>query len=51
MYAQHIIDTQHTYKRINNTMEALHIEKKGQLLNTLQWFQIYPPPNKNTNNK
>lgn len=46
MFDQQIIDTQHTYDKINNTMEALHIEKKGQLLNTLQGFQINNPPPK-----
>jgi hypothetical protein len=29
------------YSRIDHTLEILHIEKKGQLLNTLRHFHIY----------
>jgi hypothetical protein len=40
-YAQHILDTQNTYSNIQETMDILHIEKKGPLMNTLEQFHIY----------
>jgi hypothetical protein len=40
-YAQHILDTQQTYSNIQETMDILHIEKKGPLMNTLEQFHIY----------
>jgi hypothetical protein len=40
-YAQHIPDTRHTYNTIKETLEVLHIKKKGQFLNTLERFHIY----------
>jgi hypothetical protein len=40
-FAQHILDTGHAYNTIDETMKVLHIEKKGQKLNTLEHFQIY----------
>jgi hypothetical protein len=39
-YAQHILDTQQTYSNIKETMDILHIEKKGPLMNTLEQFHI-----------
>jgi hypothetical protein len=35
-FAQHILDTGYTYNSIDQTTEILHIEKKGQKLNTLK---------------
>jgi hypothetical protein len=40
-YAQHILDTQHAYGTIEDTLDILHIEKKGPLMNTLERFHIY----------
>jgi hypothetical protein len=40
-YAQHILNTGHTYSTINETLEILHTEKKGQLLNTLERYHVY----------
>jgi hypothetical protein len=40
-FAQHILDTGQTYNTIDQTMEILHIEKKGHKLNTLERFVIY----------
>jgi hypothetical protein len=40
-FAQHILDTQHTYDTIEKTMDVLHIEKKGPLLNTWERFYIH----------
>jgi hypothetical protein len=40
-YAQHILDTQHTYSNIHETMDILQFEKKGPLMNTLEQFHIY----------
>jgi hypothetical protein len=40
-YAQHILDTQHAYGNIEDTLDILHIEKKGPLMNTLKRFHIY----------
>jgi hypothetical protein len=40
-YAQHILDTQHTYSTIENTMRTLQIQKKGQVMNTLERYHIY----------
>jgi hypothetical protein len=40
-YAQHILDTQHTYSNIQETMDILHFERKGPLINTLEQFHIY----------
>jgi hypothetical protein len=36
-YAQHILDTQYAYGTIENTLDILHIEKKGPL----ERFHIY----------
>jgi hypothetical protein len=40
-FAQHILDTGHTYNTIDQTMKILHIEKKGHKLNTLERFEIF----------
>jgi hypothetical protein len=40
-YAQHIIDTGHTYGTIQNTMEILHTTQKGKYMNCLEKFHIY----------
>jgi hypothetical protein len=47
-YAQHILDTQHTYSNIHETMDILHFEKKGPLINTLEQFHIYTASRKKT---
>jgi hypothetical protein len=41
MHAQYITNTGHTYGTINDTSEVLYIEKKSQLLNTIQRFYKY----------
>jgi hypothetical protein len=40
-YAQHILDTGHEYGNIKDTLNILHIQKKGPLMNTLEQYQIY----------
>jgi hypothetical protein len=40
-YAQHILDTQHAYATMEDTLDILHIERKGPLMNTLERFHIY----------
>jgi hypothetical protein len=40
-YAEHILDTQHTYGPITDTMDILHIEKKGRLMNAWEKFYIH----------
>jgi hypothetical protein len=40
-YAEHILDTQHTYSNIHETMDILHFEEKRPLMNTLEQFHIY----------
>jgi hypothetical protein len=40
-YAQHILDKGHKYGTVNKTLEILHIEKKGHLINTLEIFHIH----------
>jgi hypothetical protein len=32
---------QHAYDTIEDTLDILHIERKGPLMNTLEWFHIY----------
>jgi hypothetical protein len=39
-YAQHILDTGHTYDTFEEILDVLQI-KKGQFLNTLERFHIY----------
>jgi hypothetical protein len=40
-YAQHILDTGHTYGKMEETMDVIHTTRKGHLLNTLERFYIY----------
>jgi hypothetical protein len=40
-YAQHILDTGHAYNTIEDTLNILHFEKKGPLMNSLEQFHIY----------
>jgi hypothetical protein len=40
-YSEHILDTQHTYRTIENTMDMLNIEKKGPILNTSERLYIH----------
>jgi hypothetical protein len=40
-YSQHILDTQHTYGTIVDTIDILHFEKKGPLMKTSERFHIY----------
>jgi hypothetical protein len=40
-YAQHILDTQHTYSNTQETMDILHFEKKGPLMNTLEQYSLW----------
>jgi hypothetical protein len=40
-FAQHILDTKHEYETIGKTMKILHVEKKGQMLDTYGIFHIY----------
>jgi hypothetical protein len=39
--AQHILDTGHAHNTTAKTLEVLHIEKKGRLLNALEHFHMY----------
>jgi hypothetical protein len=41
IYVQHILDTTHEYGKIEQTMEILHLEKKGRMLNALESYHIY----------
>jgi hypothetical protein len=38
-YAQHILETGHSYDNIENTLNILHHENKGPLMNT--WEQLH----------
>jgi hypothetical protein len=40
-YANHILNTGHTYGTITNTMEIMETERKGKHLNTLERYHIY----------
>jgi hypothetical protein len=40
-FAQHILHTGHEYETIEKIMKILHIEKKGQILETYERFHIY----------
>jgi hypothetical protein len=40
-YAQHILESQHSYGLITDIMKILHLDKKGQLMNTWERFHIY----------
>jgi hypothetical protein len=39
-FAQHILDTTHNYDTIEQTMEILHLEKKGKMLSALESYHI-----------
>jgi hypothetical protein len=39
-FAQHLLETGHTYDTIDQTMKILHVEGKGPKLNTLQRYHI-----------
>jgi hypothetical protein len=40
-YAQHILETGHTYGTIENTLNILQFEKKSQKMNSLEQYYIY----------
>jgi hypothetical protein len=40
-FAQHILDTRHDYRIMEETMKPLHIEKKGQMLDIYDRFYVY----------
>jgi hypothetical protein len=40
-YAQHILDMGHAYCKMEETMDIIHITRKGHLLNTFERFYIY----------
>jgi hypothetical protein len=40
-YANHILNTGHTYGTRTDTMEIIKTERKGRYLNTLERYQIY----------
>jgi hypothetical protein len=40
-YANHILNTGHTYGTITDIMEIMKIERKGRYLNTLERYYIY----------
>ena len=40
-FANHLIETNHTYKNIDTNMELLHVHAKGHKLDTLEQLEIY----------
>jgi hypothetical protein len=40
-YAEHILNTEHTYNTIDTTLKILHTEKKNRLLDTWERYHIY----------
>jgi hypothetical protein len=40
-YVQHILETGHSYGKMNDIMEVIKIEQKGSYLNTLENFHIF----------
>jgi hypothetical protein len=40
-YAQHTLNTRHTYGSINDKMENIHITNKGHMMNTIEKYHIY----------
>jgi hypothetical protein len=40
-YSEHILNTGHTYGTMENTMDVIETNKKGQYLNTLENYHIY----------
>jgi hypothetical protein len=49
-FANHLIDSGHTYTDINTNLEILHTHKKGKHLNTLEQYEIYKNTKINTDN-
>jgi hypothetical protein len=47
-YSEHILNTGHTYGTMENTMDIIETNKKGQYLNTLENYHIYRATRKNT---
>ena len=40
-YAQRLLDNKHSIGPINNTMEVLHVMRKGKMMDNLEKFHIY----------
>jgi hypothetical protein len=40
-FALHLTEHKHSFGHINNTMEIIHLQKKGRHLNTIEKFHIY----------
>jgi hypothetical protein len=40
-YATHILNNQHSFDQIHDTMQILHVQKKGPHLNTAERFFIH----------
>jgi hypothetical protein len=40
-YSEHILNTEHAYGTMENTMDIIVTNKKGQYLNTLENYHIY----------
>ncbi|PNF26379.1 hypothetical protein B7P43_G17880 [Cryptotermes secundus] len=47
-YSEHILNTEHAYGTIENTMDIIATGRKGQYLNTLENYHIYRTTKKNT---
>ena len=40
-FAKHLLDNRHSIALMENIMEVLHINKKGNMMNTMERFHIY----------
>jgi hypothetical protein len=40
-YAEHMLNEGHTYGTIEDTLDILHTNKKGRILDTLERYYIY----------
>jgi hypothetical protein len=40
-YVQHLLDNKHSIGPINNTMEVLHVMRKGKMVDNVEKFHIY----------
>jgi hypothetical protein len=40
-YAEHILDSKHSYGSLENAMKVLHLATKGKHMNTHEKFHIY----------
>jgi hypothetical protein len=40
-FTQHILDMTHNYDTMEKTMKILHVERKGQMLDTLENYYTY----------